>query len=219
VEPENLHHAVMHERDVMVFSGRVIAEDVLYADYLSGRYGEHVEWIYGKVIAMAPVNLQHVTLRDYIRVVCEVYADLNGGRVLGDPFVMRAAPDLPARQPDVQVLLPDRMEFLKENQVAGPASLVVEIVSPESAGRDRGEKFREYETGGVGEYWIVDPVRREALFYVRGDDALFHPRPPVDGVYESHVLAGLRLSVDTFWQETLPTTREVVALVEAMLSE
>ena len=47
----------------------------------------------------------------------------------------------------------------------GPADVVVEIISPESRLRDRGEKFAEYEMGGVREYWLIDSERHEADWY------------------------------------------------------
>jgi Uma2 family endonuclease len=37
---------------------------------------------------------------------------------------------------------------------------VVEILSPSTAGRDRGKKLDLYRRHGVGEYWIVDRERR-----------------------------------------------------------
>lgn len=198
----------------------IVARDVAYEDYLTGRYGEHTEWINGVVIAMSPVSIPHGRLGNFLIDLFRVYLQLTtGGEVFSDPVVMKSAPDLPGRQPDIQVILPDRAHFIQPNQVAGPANLVVEIVSPESVKRDRGIKFHEYEQGGVDEYWILDLQRREPLFYVRGDDGLFHAHPPVDGVYISHVLPKLRLPVDLLWQEKLPEVIEIVQMVEQMLKE
>jgi hypothetical protein len=46
-------------------------------------------------------------------------------------------------------------------------------VPPESRSRDRGEKYYEYEEGGVREYWLIDPVRRKAEFYQLGADGYY----------------------------------------------
>ncbi len=217
VVPE-VHLLTTPEKDAMIFDGKVLAENVPYEEYLSGKYGKHVEWVYGVVIAMSPVSIPHDQLGRFLAAVFSVYLELTtGGMVFQDPVVMKAAPDLPGRQPDIQLVLPDRLHLVKQTEVAGPANLVVEIVSPESVDRDRGRKFKEYERGGVQEYWILDQDRKEALFYVRGDDGLFHSRPPVDGVYTSHVLPKLRLPVSLFWQEQYPTVREAVRRVEALL--
>ena len=214
------HTNIVAEEDLLIFSAKVLAQDVSYEDYLSGTYGRHVEWIYGTVIAMSPVSLKHVHLVAFLRTLFQAYLEsTSGGQVLGDPFVMRVAPDLPGRQPDIQVVLPDRLSSLQENQMAGPANLVVEVVSPQSVQRDRGEKFQEYERGGVLEYWILDPIRQEALFYVRGEDELFHSRTTETGLYSSVVLDKLQLPVEILWQDTLPQPRETVQMVEQMLAE
>lgn len=217
---ENLHPLVIPEEDVMIFSGKVIAENASYDDYLSGKYGTHVEWVYGVVIALSPVTPEYSDLNQFVDFLFKTMLDLTtGGKVFRDPMVMKLGPDFPARQPDIQVLLPDRIHFIKKAQVAGPANLVVEIVSPESSKRDRGDKYDEYEKGGVDEYWILDQLRKESLFYVRGEDGLYHTRQPIEGVYTSHVLPKLKLHIDLFWQEKLPTTVEIVRMVEAMLKE
>ena len=44
-------------------------------------------------------------------------------------------------------------------------TLVVEILSPATARRDRTEKKRLYEMNGVEEYWLVDPDRREVTVF------------------------------------------------------
>ncbi|MCB9450997.1 MAG: Uma2 family endonuclease [Anaerolineaceae bacterium] len=214
----NLEQTNLKERE-RIYGGKIIAEGVSYEDYLAGKYGIHAEWVYGVVIAMSPISEQHDSLSRFLSALFDTYLELTtGGRVLQEPMVMKPAPDLPGREPDLQVLLPDRMHLLQNTQVAGPANLVVEIISPESGARDRGEKFHEYERGGVDEYWLLDPLRKESQFYVREEDGLFHNRLVVDGIYTSSVLPKLRLHVNTLWQEKLPTTRETVQLVEQILA-
>lgn len=56
--------------------------------------------------------------------------------------------------PDMSVLC-DSTKF-KDNGYHGIPSLVVEVISPTSLKRDRGEKFKLYEKFGVPEYWLVD---------------------------------------------------------------
>ncbi|MBI3302914.1 MAG: Uma2 family endonuclease [Deltaproteobacteria bacterium] len=48
-------------------------------------------------------------------------------------------------------------------------TLVVEILSPATARRDRTEKKRLYEMNGVEEYWLVDPEQREVTVFHLGE--------------------------------------------------
>ncbi|MBC8099599.1 MAG: hypothetical protein H7Y11_09155 [Armatimonadetes bacterium] len=41
----------------LTYSGHVIAEDVSYEDFLTGKYGHRTEWIFGKVIQMSYAEL------------------------------------------------------------------------------------------------------------------------------------------------------------------
>jgi Uma2 family endonuclease len=47
--------------------------------------------------------------------------------------------------------------------------LIVEILSPSTARRDRGLKRDIYERNGVREYWLVDPSRQAITVLVRDD--------------------------------------------------
>lgn len=203
-----------------LYGGKIVADNVAYEDYLRGEYGIHAEWVNGVVVEMSPVKPEHGRLNSFLEILFTFFLDrTTGGVVHRDPVVMKAKAELPARQPDLQVILPDRVHFIKANEVAGPANLVVEIISPESNKRDRGDKHDEYEEGGVDEYWILDQRRKEALFYVRGEDNLFHLQHPIDAIYTSSILPKLNIQVNVFWQERLPNSIEIVQMVEAMLKE
>jgi len=83
--------------------------------------------------------------------------------------------------------------------------LVIEIISTESRSRDRGDKFYEYEQGGVREYWLLDPLRKQAEFYHLGEDGIFRlVSPDHDGKYHSRMIRGLWIKVDWLWQSPLP---------------
>jgi len=80
----------------------------------------------------------------------------------------------------------------------------VEIISPESAGRDRGDKFYEYAQGGVPEYWLIDPQTQWAEFHLLDGDR-YRPVFSVEkGEYHSQMLPGFWLRVEWLWQQPLP---------------
>ena len=61
-------------------------------------------------------------------------------------------------QPDVLWISPTGGCEVGEKHLTGAPDLVVEVLSPSSAQRDKVTKFRLYETSSVREYWIVDPA-------------------------------------------------------------
>lgn len=203
-------------------SGEIVAENVSYEDFLRGDFGEgHFEWYDGCVIKMPGIEERHDALTRFFSILLTFYLErTGGGRTAQDPMIMRPRADLPARAPDIQVLLPASLGFLQHNQVVGAADLVIEVISPGSERRDRVEKFREYELAGVREYWIVDHRFQEALFHQLDEHGQYQ-RIDLDenGIYHSKVLEHLRLPVAVLWQETLPGVGETVRMVEAMLAE
>jgi len=60
-------------------------------------------------------------------------------------------------EPDVLFVSAARAGILSERGVEGAPDLVIEVVSPSTAERDRGIKLERYRRYGVPEYWIVDP--------------------------------------------------------------
>ena len=61
-------------------------------------------------------------------------------------------------QPDILFVSSERRGIIGEKAVQGAPDLVVEILSPSTAHRDRGIKLDLYARRGVREYWIVDPA-------------------------------------------------------------
>lgn len=63
-------------------------------------------------------------------------------------------------EPDLLLVLRRSPALVTEANVQGPPDLVIEILSPSTAARDRGLKRKLYEKHGVREYWLVDPDER-----------------------------------------------------------
>lgn len=117
------------------------------------------EWVNGEVVVMAPASNRHQMLVGFLLNLIQHFAEAHAlGRVLCAPFQMKTGPDLPGREPDILFIARERLDRIQYSYLDGPADLVVEIISPDSRARDRGEKFYEYEQGGVREYWLLDPL-------------------------------------------------------------
>lgn len=206
--------------DDIPIGGKILAVGVSHDDFMAGYDGMRVEWVNGVVIEMASIGDRHDALNRFLENMLEYLLELTGGgRVCQDPMVMKI-PGVSSRAPDLLVLLPEHVDRLQTNIVIGAADLVIEIVSPGSWRTDSVEKFREYETGGVPEYWILDPEYQTAFFYQLNPVTKQYERiAPVEGIYQSKMLPKLRLNVAWLWRDPLPGVAERIELVKAMLAE
>ncbi len=74
-------------------------------------------------------------------------------------------------QPDLVFVAKHGSGVVVEEGIRGAPDLVVEILSPTTAHRDRGVKLKLYDRQGVGQYWIVDPDARVVEVWTFGDPA------------------------------------------------
>jgi Uncharacterized protein conserved in cyanobacteria, COG4636 len=123
-----------------------------YADYAAlPDDGNRYEIIAG-VLYMTPApgtGHQSVSARLVTFLVTHVeFAGL--GRVFAAPVDVELAPDTVV-QPDIVVVLSANLDRITPSRIIGAPDLVVEILSPGTAGYDRREKQDAYARAGVGE--------------------------------------------------------------------
>jgi len=135
-----------------------------YAEFLEwDTENPHVEWVDGEVITMAPVSNEHSDEQVFLLTLIKNFVDIkNLGKVHAEPFQMKTGPTLPGRAPDILFVAKRSIRRLQKNHLEGPADLVVEIISPGSKRVDRRDKYKEYQAGGVREYWLIDPSQKKA---------------------------------------------------------
>ena len=134
-----------------------------FEEFLSSPY-ERAEWVDGEVFELSPENVEHAGAGGWLYSLLRAFVEEHGqGRVLSG-VLMKTGPHLAGRVPDVLFLSREHEDRIRRNHVEGPADLAIEVTSPDSEVRDRDTKRREYEQGGVREYWIVDLLRGEVAF-------------------------------------------------------
>lgn len=122
------------------------------------------EWVEGKVVMARPTSMRHQDVVRFLTRVLSTYVEITQiGTVLVAPFQMKLSHS--GREPDLLFLAQAHLDRLKKTNLDGPADLVVEIISPESIGRDRGDKFYEYQAAAIPEYWLIDPDTQRAEIY------------------------------------------------------
>ncbi|MBV8780011.1 MAG: Uma2 family endonuclease [Phycisphaerae bacterium] len=170
----------------------------------------HFEWVDGRVVERAPVESNHDAISGFLFRILSDWLDENGGgRITMDPFQMRLAGRPSGRAPDLQIILPRSLPRLKKMYMDGPADVVIEIISTGSRSTDRRTKFAEYEQAGVPEYWLIDPLRKQAEFYVH-EKGRFIPAELDEktGRFHSRMLRGVWLDVEWLWD--LPSKAEIL---------
>ena len=115
------------------------------------------------------------------------------GRVYAAPIGVRFTPNNVV-QPDLVVVVAERLHIAGGNSIDGAPNLVVEILSPSTRVRDLGAKRDLSARFTVQEYWVPDPATAtiRGLAFV-GDR--FEGFPIDGGIGRSRVLSGLAVVV------------------------
>lgn len=147
-----------------------------YSDYLTWNDDQRYEIIGGVVYNMAPAPCrrhQRISMelgRQFSNYLldkkCEVYlapfdVRLPEGNETDEDVSTVVQPDL------VVVCDPDKLD---ERGCKGAPALVIEIVSPSSARKDRKIKRELYERHEVKEYWLVDYHEKTVEVYLLNDE-------------------------------------------------
>jgi Uma2 family endonuclease len=220
VERNFISKGTIQQPDDPLRSETILAEGVTFEQFLEDFSEMHAEWIMGKVILVVSNNTRHQLLLSFIEGLFKVFFAMKGG--IGKVFLagvpMKIDDDTPAREPDLLIVLKENFARIRENFVDGPADIAVEIVSPGSTIRDRGEKFVEFESAGVREYWLIDPIRLEATVYWRDEEGHFRALPlDSQGRFASKVLPGFAFDPALLWRDELPDALQEIELVKQML--
>src|SRR5918998_4393014 len=76
-----------------------------YEQFVATEFEEHVEWLDGEVVMMAPVSGEHSDLGLFLlRVLSDVMEVHELGVIRYEPFNMKTAPNLPGRSPDIMFI-------------------------------------------------------------------------------------------------------------------
>jgi len=128
------------------------------------------ELISGKIIAMSPrPTSSHNMAAENIDFIFRTYLKGKKCTPLGDGYDLYLT-EGERFVPDFMVVC-DR-DKIKTDGVHGAPDLVVEVLSPSTASRDRKHKKNVYGQSGVREYWLVNPADKSVEQYFLEDGRL-----------------------------------------------
>jgi Uma2 family endonuclease len=146
-----------------------------YDDYLLfPEDGRRHEILDGEHYVTASPSLKHQTVSIRLSAAISTFVDAHRlGAVFAAPTdVLLSRHDIVV--PDLVFISRTRFSILTEANIQGAPDLVVEILSPSTRRVDEGLKLARYESLGVQEYWVADPLRRTMTVHrLEGD----HFRP------------------------------------------
>jgi Uma2 family endonuclease len=171
--------------------------------------GEKADLIDGVIYMASPDNTDASDLTGWLGAILYTFVEMKG---LGKVYQSRVAYRLGRKrgpEPDLGFVPKELEASRRRGYIDGPPALAMEIVSPESVGRDYVLKRAQYEQAGVREYWIIDPDEQRATLLVLRQGH-YEEVAPVDHVLASEVVPGFRLDVRWLWATPRPPAYNVL---------
>jgi len=131
----------------------------------------------GEIVLMAPSpTIKHNSVINNICTIFNSYLKGKKCRVFSDNLDVYLD-EKNIVQPDVKIVC--NPDILKERRIEGAPDLVVEVLSPSTAKKDKGYKKDLYERFGVKEYWIVEISNCSIEVYLLKDGSM-----TLDNIYQ-----------------------------------
>jgi Uma2 family endonuclease len=153
--------------------------------------GRRYEIIDGELFEMTAPGLDHAIAVANLMALFLPMVTALGGRIFTAPVDVFFAGANPV-EPDLMILLPNRLPLMSKRGIEGAPSLLVEVLSPSNPEHDRIRKRALYARGGVPEYWLVSPEAASIeVLILDGDLYRTHMRAAGDEAVTSPSLPGL----------------------------
>ena len=162
--------------------------------------GRRYELINGEIVVAAAPGEPHMIVQTELQLLILPSERVHGR---GKLFIAPHEVHLPTGdivQPDLFFVTTEHFAIRRGTHVEGVPDLVVEVISTSSRNRDRVEKRHIYETAGVREYLIADPMDRTLTALMLRQRRYVTIRP-VGSVLQSTVLPELMIDVDALFTE------------------
>ena len=168
-----------------------------YEDYMRTPDDIRYELLDGELILSPSARTAHQRASRKISYLLITFVEQNE---LGEVFIAAydvVLDDFNVVQPDILFVSSERASIITDLNIQGAPDLVIEILSPSTARRDRTQKRDLYARRGVPEYWLADADAQSVLVLTLQDGEY-----RVAGIYAkgqtltSPLLQGFTLNID-----------------------
>jgi len=154
------------------------------------------EFVNGEIIYQSPVKAIHWKISSKLSSKLIRHVD---EKELGVVAVEKAMVSLTRNdyEPDICFWRKEVADTFSDEQMHFPApDFIVEILSPSTEQLDRNEKYIDYASHDVTEYWIVDPTAKAIEKYVNNKGGYELIEKVKTGNLASEVIAGFEVDVE-----------------------
>ena len=136
--------------------------------------GKRREAIEGELYVTPAPSFRHQRISQRLeQALLELLERPGHGLVVHAPIGVAFPSTSEGVQPDIVCVSGARRGVICDEGIRGAPDLVIEILSPTTAHRDRGVKRKLYERQGVEQYWIVDPDTESVEIWTFGEGSAF----------------------------------------------
>lgn len=164
------------------------------------------EYLDGEVIMHSPAGTVHEDEVTWLATILRLFVDRDKlGRLFGSNTQIRLAA-AKRRLADLCFVAQNRLDIVHPTYIDGAPDLIVEFVSHESTVRDWHDKYLQYQSSGVKEYWVIDEQLKRMDLHKLNQQGKLVVAEEESGKLFSTVLPGFWVKPEWFWQRPLPST-------------
>jgi len=163
---------------------------------------DKAEFINGKIILHSPEKKRHLDASFNLGSLIKLHINRYSLGWVGHEKIMVEF-TRNSYEPDICFFNQDKAKHFAEDQLIFPIpDFIVEVLSKKTASIDRKIKFNDYASHGVGEYWIISPVKKFIKKYICKNFSY-----ELEGCYymgnkiASEVITGFEIDVDVIFDE------------------
>ena len=174
-----------------------------YQDYLAlpEEEGYRFEILDGELVKEPSPNVPHQRVSRRLQRVLEDYfwqVD-PAGEIFNSPLDVTFN-NFNVVQPDLFYVTGEQKEIVEYARVDGPPALVVEILSPSTARKDRLRKMQIYQRAKIKHYWLVNPEEKTIECFALRKDLYAVVASGMDDEVVTHPdFAGLSINLKDLW--------------------
>jgi prevent-host-death family protein len=166
---------------------------------------EQYEYIDGEIYCMASPRATHQIILTDLFVIFYRWFEGKSCRPVVAPFdikLRRWPEDINVVQPDIMVICDLNENLNEKDYYMGIPTLVVEIISPSTRGKDIVKKLDLYMHCGIKEYWTINPMNREVAVFLLNDGKILDSKAyNKSDIAESFTFKGLKVELGKLFKE------------------